>query len=194
MYHVATFLFFTLIFAFCKGQLKADDSCMTKFKIARELAYANSNSQSALDSAMLLVNDAMHCDSLRKAVVDFKITLFVGRKKYTEGIKFIDSLNEKDFTFGYKQKFMSKGLRALEFNSKNDTIKGNLVYREIANDIEQYINSKQDINSKEFVEIYTDLFATKQKYLDAYQVNKEAEALISKYPDKKSFFEFLGNE
>ena len=193
MYQVIIFLFFTLSFASCKGQLKADEACIKKFKSARELAYANSARQSALDSAMNLVNECMQCDSIRKAVVDFKITLFVSMKKYAEGIGFIESLSEKDFTYGYKQKFMSKGLQALEFNSKSDTIKRTLVYQEIVNDIEQYINNKQDIGSKEFIEIYTDLFAVKEKYLDANQINKEVEALKSKYPDKQSFLDFLKN-
>lgn len=194
IYQATAFLFFTLFFTSCKGQLKADDACMKKFKVARELAYANSTRQSALDSALDLVNESVQCDSIRKAVVDFKITLLVSMKKYAEGISFIDSLNEKDFTFGYKQKFLSKGLQALEFNSKNDTIKQNLIYKEIANDIEQYISNKHDIGSKEFTEVYTDLFATKEKYLDASQINKDAEALKSKYPDKKSFFDFLKKE
>ena len=111
-------------------------------------------------------------------------------KKYAEGISFIDSLKENDFTFGYKKNLMSKSLQALVYGSKNDTIKQNLVYKEITNDIEQYIK-KQNISNKEFKEIYTDLFAVKENYLNANQINKEVEDLKKLYPEKETFFDFF---
>lgn len=187
---VATIIFFTLIFYSCKGQLTANDSCTMNFKTARDLAYSNPTRQSALDSALYLANESMQCDSIRKAVVDFKITLLVSMKKYGEGISFIDSLKDSDFTYGYKKKFMAKGLQALAYNDKKDTINRNLVYREMANDIEQYIN-KQNVSSKEFNEAYTNLFAIKENYLDAVQINEEVEVLKNRYTDKQSFFDFF---
>jgi len=150
----------------------------------------NPTRQSALDSALSLTNECMQCDSIRKAVVDFKITLLISMKKYAEGISFIDSLKENDFTFGYKKGMMSKGLQALYYGSKNDTIKRNLMYKEIANDIEQYIK-KKNLNNTEFKEIYTDLFAVKENYLNASQINKELEDLKNLYPEKKTFFDFF---
>jgi hypothetical protein len=190
IHRIISSVFFILLFYSCKGQLKANDSCTETFKTARALAYANSTSQSTLDSALNLINECMECDSIKKAVVDFKITLLVSMKKYSEGIKFIDSLKEEDFTFGYKKKFMSKGLQALEFNSVNDTAKRNFVYREMADDIEEYIE-KKSLTDKEFKEIYTDLFAIKEHYLDAAHVNNEVEILKNKYPGKQSFFDFF---
>ena len=85
---------------------------------------------------------------------------------------------------------MFKNLQALDYGSKNDTIKQNLVYKEITNDIEQYI-TKQKISNKEFKEIYTDLFAVKENYLDANQINKEVEDLKKLYPEKETFFDFF---
>lgn len=184
------FVLFIFLFCSCNGQLNTNDICKKKFKEARDLAYANSTRQSALDSALSLTNECMQCDSIRKAVVDFKITLLVSMKKYTDGISFIDSLKESDFTFGYKKNLMSKSLQALDYGSKNDTIKQNLVYKEITNDIEQYI-TKQKISNKEFKEIYTDLFAVKENYLDANQINKEVEDLKKLYPEKETFFDFF---
>ena len=184
------FVLFIFLFCSCNGQLNTNDICKKKFKEARDLAYANSTRQSALDSALSLTNECMQCDSIRKAVVDFKITLLVSMKKYTDGISFIDSLKESDFTFGYKKNLMSKSLQALDYGSKNDTIKQNLVYKEITNDIEQYI-TKQKISNKEFKEIYTDLFAVKENYLDANQINKEVEDLKKLYPEKETFFHFF---
>lgn len=182
--------FFILLFFSCKGQLNKNDLCKKKFKEARDLAYTNSTRQSALDSALSLTNECMQCDSIRKAVVDFKITLLISMKKYAEGISFIDSLKGNDFRFEYKKNLMTKNLKALNYGFKNDTIKKNLVYKEIANDIEHYIN-KQNISNAEFKEIYTDLFAVKENYLDANQINKEVEDLKKLYPEKKDFFDFF---
>jgi hypothetical protein len=182
--------FFILLFCSCNGQLNTNDLCKKKFKEARDLAYANSTRQSGLDSALSLTNECMQCDSIRKAVVDFKITLLVSMKKYAEGISFIDSIKENDFTFGYKKNFMSKSLLALDYGSKNDTIKQNLVYKEIANDIEQYVK-KQNISDKEFKDIYTDMFAVKENYLDSNQINKEVEDLKKLYPEQVTFFDFF---
>jgi hypothetical protein len=182
--------FFILLFCSCKGQLNTNDLCKKKFKEARDLAYANSTRQSALDSALSLTDECMQCDSIRKAVVDFKITLLISMKKYAEGISFIDSLKGNDFTFEYKKNLLSKNLKALDYGSKNDTIKQNLMYKEIANDIEQY-SKKQNISNAEFKEIYTDLFAVKENYLDANQINKEVEDLKKLYPEKEAFFDFF---
>lgn len=182
--------FLILQFCSCNGQLNTNDSCKKKFKEARDLAYANSTRHSALDSALHLANECMQCDSIRKAVVDFKITLLASMKKYAEGISFIDSLEENDFTFEYKKNLISKSLQAFDYEFKNDTIKQKLVYKEIADDIEQYIK-KQNISNAEFKEIYTDLFTVKEKYLDANQINKEIEDLKKLYPEKEAFFDFF---
>jgi hypothetical protein len=139
---------------------------------------------------MELANECMQCDSMKKVIIEFKIRLFGGMKKYDEGISFIDSLKESDFTYGYMQRFMTQSLKVLKYDSKKDTVNATLVYKEMANDIEQYIKERS-IDDKEFKDIYIILFAIKEKYLDANQINKELEDLKNKYPDKKPSFDFL---
>lgn len=181
---------FVFIFCSCHGQLNTNVVCKKKFKEARDLAYENPTRQSALDSALVLTNECLQCDSIRKSVVDFKITLLITMKKYTEGISFIDSLSDNDFTFGYQKKMMSKSLKALTYESKSDTANRNLVYTEMVNDLEQYINGKK-FSDKEFKELYTYLYAIKGNYLDANQINKEVEDLKKVYPEKEGFFDFF---
>ncbi|MEQ1677364.1 MAG: hypothetical protein ABL876_11720 [Chitinophagaceae bacterium] len=187
---IAAFICFTLVFCSCNRQVKRNEACRDKLKTARDLVYANYNRQSALDSALHITNECMQCDSLKKEVVDFKITLLITMKRYIPGIAFIDSLKESDFTFGYKQRFLSKGLRALEYNSIDDTAKRDLMYKEIKDDIGQYVKSRT-IGDKEFKEIYTDLFSVMENYLDGDQINEEVKALKMKYPEKQSFFDFF---
>lgn len=189
MSQVLFFVFFALLFYSCKGQLSPEE-CVKKFKLARNLAYANPTRQSALDSALHLSNECMQCDNIRTSVIDFKITLLIGMKKYVEGVRFVDSLKESDFTYAYKKNIMSKNLQALNYDSKNDTTNRNLIYRQIANDIGQYIR-KPNISEKEFKEACTGLFAVKENYLDANQINKDVEVLKEMCPDRKDFFDFF---
>lgn len=182
------------MFCSCKSQPNTDATiCNEKFKEARDLVYtypASPASQSALDSALVLTNECLQCDSIRKAVVEFKITLLVALKKYSEGMSFVDSLKENDFTFNFKKKMNYKNFEALAYSSKNDTVQQKKVYREIANDLEQYIKERS-INDKEFDEIYNYLFTAKENYLSVDQINKEVDSLQKVYPEKESFFEFF---
>jgi hypothetical protein len=181
---------FALFFYGCKAHVRTNETCKEKFTMAQSLALANFNRQSALDSALHLANECMDCDSIRKEVVDFKIRLLVSMKRYAGGIAFVDSLKESDFTFGYKQRFILKGIQALEYNSKKDTAKRNLMYKEMENDIDHYVKDRT-ISDTEFKEIYTDLFAVKERYLNASQINEEIEFLKRKYPEKQSFLDFF---
>jgi hypothetical protein len=174
MRQIGFFGLLILVFCSCNGQSNSNVACKKKFKQARDLVYTYPaiTRQSALDSALSLTNECMQCDSIRQAVVDLKITLLVAMKKYQDGINFIDSLKESDFVFAYKKSFTSKALQALDYESKKDTVKRNLIYEEMASNLEQYIK-KQNVSDKEFKEAYTELFAVKDFYLSANQINAE---------------------
>lgn len=186
------FVFFILLFCSCNGQSNANFVCKKKFKEARDLVftYPNPLRQSALDSALDLTNECLQCDSIRKAVVDFKITLLIEMKKYPEGIRFIDSLSESDFTYGFKKNLMSNTLRALNYISRNDTTQRDIVYKEMVNDLEKYLKMRNP-SDKEFKEIYISIFAVKGNYLITSQTNNELDSLQKVYPDKQAFFNFL---
>lgn len=106
---------------------------------------------SALDSAIALLDISIECDETRLAAIDFKFTLLAGMKKYLQGSRFTDSLQEEDFAFPYKKRFLSKAFRALAFENNKDTLNSNRLYREISNDIEQYFD-KRHPGEKEFQE------------------------------------------
>lgn len=185
--------FFVLFLCSCNGQSNCYEDCQKKFGEIIKLSSSEPTRQSALDSAMELANECMQCDSMKKAIVEIKIRLFATMKKYHEGIEFIDSLKESDFIFGYRQKFWIQSLKATEYESEKDTVNRDLIYKEMVNDMEQYIKER-NINDTEFKDIYTMLFAVKEKYLDANQINEEIEELKNKYPDKQSFLDFLKKE
>ena len=190
---IVFFSFFVFLFCSCNGQMGTNaTNCNKKFKEARNLVftYPAASRQTALDSALNLANECLLCDSIKKAVIDFKITLLIAMKKYAEGINFVSSLSDSDFSFGFKKKITLEGIQALVYGSKNDTINRNLTYKEMASYLERYLQL-QHISDNEFKEIYTYLFAIRENYLDSVSINKEVDSLQKVYPAKESFFEFF---
>lgn len=180
---IIVFACFALFFYACKSQLSSNKTCEEKLKLLRTLAYTNYDRQPALDSALHLANECMQCDSIKMEVIDFKWRILATLKRYDDAVAFIDSLKESDFTFAYKQRYLSKALRALAYISKNDTANRNNIYKEMAADIDRYVK-KRTISEEEFQEIYLDLYEVKKQYLDTTQVNKEIDSLKMTY-DKK---------
>lgn len=177
-------------FSSCNGQGGNVEKCAQKFKSAREIAYSNPDRKSALDSALVLTNEISQCDSIKKAVVDFKITLLLGLQRYQQALNYIDSLNIKDFTYDYKKNATYKSILALRYDSEGDTFRRDSLYKAIANEIEKYIEDRNP-SGKEFKEVYTELFAIKGMYLNPKQIDSSVELLKKKYPDKETFFEFF---
>lgn len=174
----------------CIGQQSTEDKCIEEFKIARTLAYNNSTSSAALDSALKIANTCLKCDNIRKEVVDFKITLMIAMQKFDEGVRFIQSRQESDFTYKYKKDFLAKTLSVLQLKSNHDTAAEKIMYKTMASDIEVYL-TKEKMSENEFKEIYTDLFSVKRNYLDDNEIKLQVEMLKKKYPKKASFFDFF---
>ncbi len=190
-FKIVVLLFLVLVFLYsCTGQKRAESTCVEKFKMARSLASSNPIRQSALDSALYLTNESVGCDSIRRAVIDFKVTLLLAMKKYDEDLHFIDSLKQNDFAFGYKRLFLYSAVKAFKLDTQKDTAARNKIYLQMSKDLEHYINNNH-IDNKEFKEIYTDLFSVKEKFQDANQMNTDIEALKKRYPDQQIFFDFF---
>ena len=179
-----------LIVYSCNGQKNSNNECKERFKKARDLAYQDTNNITSLNSALLITNDLLNCDSIRNAVVDFKIMLLTSLKKYKEGVGFVSSLNEKDFSFKYKKGLMLKNFQALDYADRNDSLQKIIMYSSIVNDLEQYIK-KNNLNKQEFEEVFLDLYAVKGYFISGDQIKNEIDSLKKKYPDKSSFFDFF---
>lgn len=164
--------------------------CYNNFKKAKEIAYNNFSKKSSLDSALVLVNRSMQCDSIKKSVIELKLRLLIALKKYKEGAEFVDSLPNDDFEYSYKKKHYHDSFIALEFQSNKDTNGRNSVYREMAANLGKYINSKKLI-SKEFDEAFLDLYAIKENFMDTIKINREIDSLKKEYPAKENFFNFF---
>jgi hypothetical protein len=174
----------------CNGQAGKEASCTQKFKSARDLAYGNPERKSALDSALILANELTQCDSIRKAVVDFKIMLLLSLQRYQQALNFIDSLGTSDFIYEYKKNTTYKSILALRYDSQGDKLSRDSIYRIIDNEIEKYVGDR-NLSAKEFKAAYTELFAIKGMYLSPIQIDSSVDAHKKQYPDKSTFFEFF---
>ncbi|HEV8084694.1 MAG TPA: hypothetical protein VGP55_15920 [Chitinophagaceae bacterium] len=164
--------------------------CYDNFKKAKEIAYNNFSKTSSLDSALVLVNRSMPCDSIRKSVIELKLRLLITLKKYKEGAEFIDSLTNDDFEYTYKRKLNHDNFIALKFQSNKDTNNRNSVYRKMDANLEKYINSNK-LSSKEFEEAFLDLYTIKGNFIDPIRINQEIDSLKRTYPAKANFFSFF---
>jgi len=159
--------------------------CYDNFKKATDLAYRNPSNPAALDSALIIVNRCMKCDSIKTAVVDLKIRLLIALGKFKEGSKFIDSLQASDFTYPYKKKLNHDNFIALNFASYKDTINHDKVFREMAAGLGSYINNN-NLKSKEFQEAFIDLNS-----IDSAESNRQIDSLKIKYPGEAKFLDFF---
>ncbi len=165
-------------------------SCNENYKKARDLAYKNPTNPSALDSALIIVDKCMKCDSIKTAVVDLKIRLLITLRKFNEGAEFVDSLQTSDFTYTYKKKLTQDNFLALNFASNKDTNSRDVRYRIMATDLESHINSN-NLKSNEFQEAVIDLHTLTDNLNDSALFKRQIDSLKIKYPQEVKFLDFI---
>ena len=154
------------------------------------MAYKNPDNKASLDSALIIVNRCMKCDSIKAAVVDLKIRLLITLGKFKEGSDFIDSLQLSDFTYPYKKELNHDNFVALNFASNMDTISRDKVYKKMAAYLDRYITSN-NLKSKEFQEAYIELNGLSEKFIDSTTFNRQLDSLKIQYPNEVKFLDFF---
>lgn len=196
LYNLKNTLFCLSIFALltnCNGQSKQVENCQASYKSAElKLSKHVQNSNRALiKEAIEHLDTALKCKETRFKAIGLKITLLFILENNKEGYLFIESLGENDFAAKYKKKMYYNLFRALEYESQSDTANRNKLLKEIAIDIENYIQQENLHDDKIDEEAYYDLFLVKSKMLSKERINQEIDFLRSKYPDKQNFFDVL---
>jgi hypothetical protein len=74
-----------ILFYSCYIRHDREIICHDNFEKASDLAYNNPNNTAALESALIIGNRCLHCDSIKKSVVDLKIRLLITLGKFKEG-------------------------------------------------------------------------------------------------------------
>jgi hypothetical protein len=164
--------------------------CYDNLKKATDLAYENPDNKASLDSALIIVNRCMKCDSIKAAVVDVKIRLLITLGKFKEGSDFIDSLQVSDFTYPYQKNLNHDNFIALHFASNKDTINRDKVYKKMAAYLDNYITNN-NLKSKEFQEAFNDLNALPGNFIDSISLTRQIDSLKIKYPNEVKFLDFF---
>lgn len=166
--------------------------CYDNLKKATDLAYKNPDNKASLDSALIIANRCMKCDSIKAAVVDLKIRLLITLGKFKEGSDFIDSLQVSDFTYPYKKTLNHDNFIALQFASNKDTINRDKVYQKMYAYLDNYITNN-NLKSKEFQEAFTDLSALPGNSIDSISMTRQIDSLKIKYPNEVKFLDFFNH-
>lgn len=179
-----------ILFYSCHIAHDGEIICYENLKKATDLAYKNPDNKKSLDSALIIVNRCMKCDSIKKTAVDLKIRLLITLGKYKEGADFIDSLQVSDFTYPYKKTLNYDNFIALNFASNKDTINRDKVYKKMAAYLESYITDN-NLKSKEFQEAFIELNRLSEKFVDTTTLNQRLGSLKTKYPNEEKFLDFF---
>jgi hypothetical protein len=164
--------------------------CYDNLKMATDLAYKNSHNKASLDSALIILNRCMKCDSIKADVVDLKIRLLITLDKFKEGSDFIDSLQVSDFIYPYKKTLNHDNFIALHFASNKDTINRDKVYQNMSFYLDNYIKNN-NLKSKEFQEAFIDLNALSRNSFDSILMTRQIDSLKIKYPNEIKFLDFF---
>lgn len=183
-----TCCFLFVCFNSCNGQVKLDD-CKESYKSASKSlnAYYKSEEQSLLQDAIFYADQSMKCEETRRRAIDLKISLMALSKNYKRGYEFIDSLDQNDFSKKYKKQMHYNFFKALEYESKADTINARKLYTAIIKDINNYIELEGSSQKPLDQEVYYDLFFVKSKVLLQSQINTEIDELAQKHPSDRDF-------
>jgi|SRR6185437_11856443 len=164
--------------------------CYDNLKKATDLAYKNPVNIASLDSALIILDRCMKCDSIKAAVVDLKIRLLITLGKFKEGSDFIDSLQVSDFTYPYKKTLNHDNFIALHFASNKDTINRDKVYQNMSAYLYNYIKNS-NLKSKEFQEAFIHLNALPRNSFDSILMTRQIDSLKIKYPNEIKFLDFF---
>lgn len=167
----------------CKANLKkASDSLNS---------YYYSGKLSSLEASLHYLQQPTECPETRPRAIEMKISIFVLLKEYESGYKFVDSVNDNDFSRPYKREMAMDYFRSLEYESKADSIDRNKTLKEITHNIQDYIKRSANSDTSMDKEAYYDLYLIKAKLYPVNELNKELDSLKIRYPAQSDFIEAL---
>jgi hypothetical protein len=184
-----------LFFASCKRRAPSYEDCKSHLRDALvDLNdYYRSNKTSSLQKSLENVNESVKCPETRRNSIDIKISVLELLGRYQSGYEFIDSLKEDDFHARYMKKFNYNYFRALDYESKRDTIVSKKILQETISDIQKYINEERMPADSVDEDAYLSLFMIKKKVLDSFQIGSQIDSLKKVFPKSTDYFNILRN-
>lgn len=154
-------------------------------------SYYQSGKLSALEASLPFLQEPLECPETRPRAIEMKISIFVLLKEYENGYKFVDSVKDNDFSRPYKREMAMDYFRALEFESKADSIDKKKHLQLITHNIQDYIKRSASSDTAMDKEAYYDLYLIKSKLYPINELYKELDSLKTRYPGQIDFIESL---
>lgn len=186
------FLAFTsaLSLSFSNGTgVLSDKDCQNNLSRANSLLneYYTDGNEKDLSLSLSIIDSVFNlCPDNRGQLVSLKITLLTLLKDYDKGFEFVNTLEEKGFDKPYKRNMYLNTFKALSFEAKGDTIQRNVFFKELTNEIENYVNKNPTDKSA-----ITDLFFTKIRFTSKEVVIEEIDQMQENADADKDFYEAL---
>ena len=118
-----------------------------------------------------------------------KIVLYLQKKMFQEGVKFLDSIKETNFTYSIRKQILVNYFIASKYNNENKIKSRDSVFQEMTNDLKKFTTTL-NFNSTQFDDAFNDYFDIRNNYINKEVINSEIDSLIKEYPQKASFFLF----
>lgn len=96
-----------------------------------------------------------------------KIQVLILQKNYSEGIKLVQSIDSSKFYKPYHKNMYIKEMKAMQYEERKDSVRIQKLYREVAAEIQTYLNRTNDIDA------LPELYTAKQKFETKEQVFKD---------------------
>ena len=148
--------------------------------------YIDGNEKS-LNLSLSIIDSVFNlCPENKGQLVSLKITLLTLLKEYDKGFEFVNALEEEGFNKPYKRNMYLNTFKALSFEAKGDTMKRDVFFKELADEIESYVNKNPSDKSA-----ITDLFFTKIRFTSKETVLEEIDQMKEKEQARKDFYNAL---
>ena len=113
------------------------------------------------------------------------------QRKYEPGVKFVTTLNNKDFDFTYQRQMIIDYLTGLHYGEIDDLNKKDSIFTKSISEIQNYIeNQKGETFLSDSVPYY-DLYFTKSRIYDSVKISKDIDSLKQKFPNDKDAIDRL---
>jgi len=178
-------IFYLLLLLSCKTE--RDDNCNVLFNKAKASLnnYYEKKDANYLKDAKIYL-DSIGCDSFKHKIFNTKTSILLLSKNYLEGVNYISSIDSASFDRSYMKSMYLNRFKALESESKSDTVHRDQYYIEGLSEICLYINKHPSDKDALF-----DYYMFKIFFNDRTDIIKEIESLKSRKMYEDDFLDAI---
>lgn len=180
-------IFYSFLFFLFSCKVEKDSNCNVLLRKAKENlnSFYNKNDADYLIASKIYL-DSINCNSFKYKIFNTKTTILFLLKDYKEGIQYVSSLDSTAFDKNYIKSMYLNRFKALESESRSDTIHRNQYYNEGLSAIRLYMNEHPSDK-----ETLCEYYLFKMLFTDRTEVLREVELLKKQEMYENEFLEVL---